>query len=49
MVPWISNEAEAVIALERRCADEVLVKSSSCFDVRVQHNRFEIAADAFFL
>ena len=48
MVPWISNEAEAVIALERRCADVVLVKSSSCFDVRVQPNGFEIAADAFF-
>ena len=49
MVPRVSNEAEAVIALERRCTDVVLVESSCCFNVRVQPNGFEIAADAFFL
>ena len=49
MVPWVSNEAEAVIALERRCTDVVLVESSCCFNVRVQPKGFEIAADTFFL
>ena len=33
MVPWVSNEAEAVIALEGRSANVILVKGRFCFDL----------------
>ena len=48
MVPWISNEAKAVIPLECRCADVILINGSFRFSMCMQINCFKGSIRAFF-